>query len=249
MIKNIFMLSIYLMTVVLIWGLVVTILKTPSYLLPSPIEVYIAFVTNHYLLLTNCVITVIESLFGFLLANIFSILIALMIAFNKKLEHIIVPFAVVLKTIPIIAIAPLIVIWFGSDISSKVITSALICFFPSLVNVLRGVKSLDNDLLEVFHIYSVSSVQLTEKFIFPSIAPYIFSALKVSSSLAVIGALVGEFIGANKGLGFIIIENYYSLNTSVVFAAVILSSFIGICYYYTIHFFEKKIIKWEISDI
>jgi NitT/TauT family transport system permease protein len=206
-----------------------------------------SLINNKLTIFVESLVTLTEATAGFFLANIISVLIALIIVFNKDLENTIMPFAVILKTIPVIAITPLLVIWFGPGIYSKIATAGLICFFPSLVCVLRGVKSLDRDLVKLFKLYSADKLQLIRMLIFPSILPYLLAALKVSSSLAVVGALVGEFIGANRGLGFLIISNYYTLNTPYVFACIIVASLIGIMFYYVIHFIEKKSITWMVS--
>ncbi len=229
---------------IILWYATVEVFKIPPYVLPKPLVVFESLILNGSTILSNTVITLREAFIGFFIANLVSITIALGIAFNKNMENTIMPFAITLKTIPILAITPLLVVWFGPGEYSKIATAALICFFPSLVNVLRGVKSLDRDLTEFFKAYAANKLQLIKMLIIPSILPYLFAALKVSSSLAVIGALVGEFIGANKGLGFLIISNYYTLNTPYVFASIIVSSFVGIVFYYVIHFFEKRIITW-----
>lgn len=231
------------------WKLLVYMLKIPEYLVPAPEKVGEVFIEDYKILLSNAYITLIEAIIGFLIANLLSLFVAITISFYSKIEDVVISLAVVLKTIPVIAITPILILWLGSDIFSKFATSALICFFPSMVNVLRGVKSIDNGLLDLFKVYSANRRQLIKMLIIPSILPYLFSALKVSSSLAVVGALVGEFIGSNKGLGFIIISNYYSLNTVNVFAAIILTSLIGIIFYYAIDLLEKRLIPWNISII
>ena len=232
---------------IVIWHLIVTIFNIPKYILPSPVLVINVFFEKYFEIFSNSTITIYEALFGFIIANSFSILIALCIAFNKKLENYLVPLAVALKTIPIIAITPLLLLWLGPGEISKVATAGLICFFPSLVTVLRGVKCLDRDLLRFFKANSADKIQLTQLLIIPSILPYLFASLKVSSSLAIVGALVGEFIGSNKGLGFLIVSNYYTLNTPMVFACIITTSLIGIIFYYVIQSFERKIITWTDS--
>ncbi len=242
-IKTLFTLS----TFFLIWYLTVTLLRIPSYIFPNPAEVFGAMYENSLTIYSNSLITLKEAFLGFLIANLISVSIALGIAFNKNIENTIMPFAITLKTIPIIALTPLLVVWFGPGEYSKTATAALICFFPSLVNVLRGVKSLDRDLVVFFKAYSLSKIQLIKMLIIPSILPYLFAALKISSSLAIVGALVGEFIGTNKGLGFLIISNYYTLNTPYVFASIIASSLIGIIFYYAIHLVEKRIITWTVT--
>ena len=241
---KIFKIILTLSVFILVWYFVVITLRIPTYILPDPITVFESLTVNRLAIFTNSIITLKESFLGFFIANIISVTIALGIVFNKNIENTIMPFAITLKTIPIIAITPLLVVWFGPGEYSKIATAALICFFPSLVNVLRGVKSLDRDLVNFFKAYSANKIQLIKMLIIPSILPYLFAALKVSSSLAVVGALVGEFIGANKGLGFLIISNYYTLNTPYVFASIIVSSLIGILFYYAIHFVEKRVVTW-----
>ena len=225
-----------------VWQGAVLITRAPDYLFPSPLKVFSILISNSRLILSNALLTFGEAFTGFILANFISVLIAFFIAFNGKIENIVMPVAIAIKTIPVIALTPLLILWFGSGSSSKIITAMLICFFPALVNVLRGIKSLEANLLALFKVYEASKTQLIKMLIFPSILPYLFSALKVSSSLAVVGALVGEFIGANRGLGFLIISGYYNMNTAFVFAAISVSSIMGISFYYLIHFFEKKLV-------
>ena len=206
--NKIFKKIIVILIFLAIWHIIVTVFDVSAYIFPSPLKVLNSLAEHWQVILSHAGITFIEAFLGFIIANLISILIALVVSFYRKAEDVVMPFAIFLKTMPIIAIAPLLVIWFGSGIASKVVAAMLVCFFPSLVNVLRGVKSLDRKLLELFKIYSANRLQLTRMLILPSISPYLFSALKVSSSLAVVGALVGEFIGSNKGLGFLIMLNY-----------------------------------------
>ncbi|MDP3093592.1 MAG: ABC transporter permease [bacterium] len=224
------------------WHLLVQFFSFPAYILPSPLEVFNVLIGNIEIISFNAVITFLESFTGFLLANLISILIALLIAFHNKLEDVVMPIAIVIKTMPIIAIVPLLIIWFGPGVFSKIVTAMLICFFPALVNVLRGIKCLDRDLLALFRVYAADRKQLTKMLILPAIMPYLFAAFKVSSSLSVIGALVGEFISSNKGLGFLIISSYYNMNTALVLAAVAISSIMGLSFYYAINFFEKRMV-------
>lgn len=225
-----------------LWETLVVLISPPAYLFPSPLKVFSVLIDNWFLILTNAGITFFEAFTGFLIANLISLAIAIIIAFYRKFEDIVMPIAIVLKTIPVIALVPLMIIWLGSGFLSKIAIAMLICFFPALVNVLRGTKSIDDNLIELFRVYSANRRQLTKFLIIPSILPYIFAALKISSSLAVIGALVGEFIGSNRGLGFLIMSNYYNMNTAFVFATITVSSIMGISFYYAIHFLEKKMV-------
>lgn len=223
-----------------LWQMIVMLFNAPTYVFPAPLKVFDALVNQRQIIFASALVTITEAFLGFLLANSISVIIVLIIYLNKKFAGVIIPFAIVIKTMPIIAIAPLLTIWFGSGILSKVAAAMLVCFFPSLVNILRGIKSLDIELFWLFKVYSANRLQTIKKLILPNILPYLFAALKTSSSLAVVGALVGEFIGSNKGLGFLIMSNYYNMNTPLVFAAITTSSIFGISFYYMIHFFEER---------
>lgn len=217
----------------------------PRYVLPPPTDIGEVFANEPKLLVDNFVVTLLEVLLGFVLANLISIAIALLVSIKRGSQHYVLPLAVVLKTVPIIAIAPLLILWLGSGVAPKVATATLICFFPSLVNMISGINSINNDYLDLFKLYNSSSFQKIKYLYIPYSLPFIFSSLKISSSLAVVGALVGEFLGANQGLGFLILTNYYSLNTPIVFTAVILSSAIGVGLYYSIQAVESKVLKWK----
>lgn len=227
------------------WQLIALIFVVPDYLLPTPFRVSQAFIENYHNIFISSVITLTEALVGFFVANLISVLIAIFIVFNPNWENGLMSVAIVIKTLPIIALAPLLVIWFGSGLASKAMAAMLVCFFPSLVNIIGGVKVLDQKLFWLFKVYAADRWQLVRFFIFPSILPYLFAALKTSSSLAVVGALVGEFIGANRGLGFLIVSNYYNMNTPLVFAAILTSSLIGVVFYYTINLFEERFIFYQ----
>lgn len=226
------------------WQFLVNFFQIPEYIFPSPLQVINAYVQYPRLFLENLLITTTEAISGFIIANLISICVSIVMFYIRKTENVIMSIAVILKTIPIIAITPLLVLWLGSGLQSRIATASLICFFPALVNLLRGIKSIDSDLIDLFKIYNSTWLSTLNLLVMPSTFPYLFSSLKISSSLAVVGALVGEFIGANKGLGFIIIVNYYNSNTAVIFAAIILSSALGVALFYILHYLENKNITW-----
>lgn len=234
-----------IMAFISFWQLTVSLFHISTYILPGPYQVLQAFITYRSTIFKNALITITEAFWGFFIANLISVFIAIFISFHRRFENIIMPIAIWLKTMPVIALAPLLIIWFGPGIPSKVVAAVLVCFFPALINVLEGVKVLDIKLIWLFKVYAANNRQLIGKLIFPSILPYLFAAFKTSSSLAVVGALVGEFIGSNRGLGFLIMSNYYNMNTALVFAAISASSIIGISFYYVLDYFEKKTIFSE----
>jgi len=243
-VKYIIEVIIVVVCMLVLWKLIILIWHIPQYLFPGPEVVARTFIANYEKLLKNMGITLLEIVVGFSIANILSILLALYIFTNKKIERYLMPLAISAKTMPLIAIIPLILIWFGSGISSKIIAVILICFFPSLISMIRGIRSINADTLELFNFYAKNDLQKIRHLVLPFTLPYLFSALKISSSLAVVGALVGELIAANKGLGFVILTSYYRFDIAMVFVVVIITCLIGIVFYYSIQYFEHKLVFW-----
>jgi len=236
---------IFFIGILLVWEIIVLIFNIPNYILPSPISIFSEIINKFFLLIDHTLTTMIESLLGFLLANSISFLAAIAFAHSKTIEKGLYPYAIALKTTPIVAMAPILILWFGTGIISKIVTSAVICFFPILVNTIRGLKDVDEDALNLFESLSASKWQVFKKLRLPNSLPYIFSALKISTSLAIVGAIVGEFVGSNKGLGFLILVSSYHLETSTMFAAIIMSALSGILFFYAISFIEKRVVFWK----
>lgn len=213
------------------WVIIAYILKPPQYLFPSPDKVAVQFVENHEIFFENTFYTLFEVIIGFIIANILGLLSAIIAIHYKILEQTLTIGAIIIKTIPIIAIAPLLVLWFGHGIWSKIAAVTITCFIPILINVLSGAKNIIGEYNDIINLYNLSKLQITKYFILPGVLPYLMSSFKISSSLATVGALVSEFISANKGLGYLIISNYYSMNIAGVFVCIIISSIIGIIIY------------------
>ena len=228
-----------------IWELLVNFFSIPEYLLPSPVMITKEIGANLNLYLFHSGITVFETVSGYMIANILGFLVAILFTYSKTIEQGLYPYAIAIKTTPIIAIAPILVVWLGSGTASKIVTSALICFFPMLVNATKGFSSIDKDAFDLLRSLKSTKVQIFTKLRFPTALPYIFSALKISTGLAVVGAIVGEFVGAKYGLGFLTLTASYYLDTTKMFAAVAMSAFIGIIFFFIISQIEKKIIFWH----
>jgi NitT/TauT family transport system permease protein len=230
------------------WEFLVRVFSVPQYLLPAPSVIAVDFTSNINSLLFHAGVTLWEAFLGFLLANALGILVAIAFAHSKTLEKGFYPFAIALKTTPIIAMAPLLILWFGNGIASKVAAAALVAFFPSIVNTTKGLKSIDSEALDLFKSLSASKWQIFSKLRFPTALPYIFSALKISTSLAVVGAIVGEFVGANKGIGFVILVSSYHLEIVKMFSAVIATALTGIIFFWVVSFIEKRVVFWTTLD-
>lgn len=224
------------------WIIISYVFNPPSYLFPNIYSVGKCFQENYKVFVENALYTIIEVIIGFIIANLLGLILAIIVIHYRQLEQTVTIMAIILKTIPIIAIAPLLVLWFGHGIWSKVSAVAITCFIPILVNVLSGAKEILAKYRDVIYLYNLTKIQKTRYFIIPGIIPYLISAFKISSSLAIVGALVSEFISANKGLGYLIISNYYSMNIAGVFVCIILSSIIGISIYFLCSKIEKRTI-------
>lgn len=231
--------------VLIFWELMVILLKVPVYILPAPSLIALKILSNKGLLLWYTAVTFSEALSGFLLGGLLGILIGIIFARFRFLERGFYPYAVAVKTIPIVAIAPLLILWFGNGLLPKIIISALVCFFPTLVNTITGLKTYDREAFELLYSLSASWSQIFIKLRFPCALPYIFSALKISSTLSVVGAIVGEFAGANEGLGFMILISSYRLETDVMFGAIVLCATLGISFFGIVALFEKFVLFWH----
>ncbi|MBW2981637.1 ABC transporter permease [Candidatus Woesearchaeota archaeon] len=231
--------------VLVIWELLVLIFNVPEYLVPKPTRIISEIVTNFNSLLGHTGITMLEAFVGFIIANILGFIIGVIFAHSKTAEKGFYPYVIALKTTPIIAMAPLLVLWFGTSLISKIVAAAVICFFPILVSTVKGLRIVDEDSLKLFKSYYADKWQIFTRLRLPNSLPYIFSALKISTGLAVVGAVVGEFVGANRGIGYVILVSSYHLETVRMFAAIIMSALGGLVFFWLISLIEKKIIFWN----
>jgi NitT/TauT family transport system permease protein len=159
------------------------------------------------------------------------------------------PIAIAVKTTPIVAVAPLLVIWLGTGWWSKIVAVILICFFPVLVNAVKGLKAADAEYRELFQTLGASRSQEFRKLRIPYCLPYLFSALKISSSLAIVGAIVGEFVGATQGLGYLIMVSSAHLETATLFAAIAAAALAGIAMFYAIGWTEERVVFWHSGNM
>lgn len=231
------------------WHFAVFAFNVPTYLVPSPAAVIAAIQTDFGLLASNAVPTIIEAFMGFLIGNTFAILLAASFVYAKPIEELFYPVAILIKTIPIIAIAPVLKIVLGNGYEPKIAIAALVCFFPTLVNAIRGFRSVDSNLLELMHVLSASKREVFVKVRIQSSLPYIFAALKISVTMCVLGAIVGEWIGANHGIGYILIQASYVFDTPRLFAAILTASTIAIAGFSIVSLVEKWVIRWDAAAV
>ncbi|BCH20484.1 ABC transporter permease [Mesorhizobium sp. L-8-3] len=228
-----------------VWQLVVTLFGVPSYLVPAPTDVAGALAQDRALLLAAAGPTILEAFLGFLLGNTVALLVAVSFVYNKVVEEMFYPVAILVKTIPIVAIAPVLKIILGNGIEPKIVIAALICFFPTLVNSVRGFRAVNPQLLELMHVLSASRTEVFLRIRIYSALPYVFSALKISVTMCVLGAIVGEWIGANQGIGYLLLQSMFDFNAPRLFAAILTASIIAIAGFAIVSMLEKWIIRWD----
>jgi NitT/TauT family transport system permease protein len=235
-----------LVAVVFVWHAAVRLFAVPEYLLPTPSAVAGAFDLG---LVRHAAVTFGEALLGFLCANLLALLTAVAFVYCPPLERSFFPFAIALKTTPLVALAPLLVIWLGTGLPSKVVASMLICFFPTLVNGVKGLKSVEREAAELFATYSATPFETFWRLRLPNSLPYLLSALKISTSLAVVGAIVGEFVGANQGLGYLVLVSSYHMETASMFAAIVCAAAIGLLLFWSVGLLEARLVFWQKVDV
>jgi NitT/TauT family transport system permease protein len=228
------------------WQAIVMIAEIPEYLLPAPSTI---FASIDRTLAVHFGVTFLEALAGFLIASLLAFGCAILFVRFAMLEEGLFPIAIAIKTTPIVAVAPLLVIWLGTGWWSKIVAVILICFFPVLVNAVKGLKAADAEYRELFQTLGATRAQEFRKLRIPYCLPYLFSALKISSSLAIVGAIVGEFVGATQGLGYLIMISSAHLETATLFAAIAAAALAGVIMFYVIGWTEQRLLFWHSGNM
>ncbi|MCM3627793.1 ABC transporter permease [Paenibacillus glycanilyticus] len=236
------------------WELFCRISGLKPYLLPKPSDIVMAASENASNLWVSVYTTITEAVLGFLLSIILGVGFAVLLASSKLIERSIYPYAIIMQTIPIVAIAPIIVIWFGAGMNAIIIIAFLIGFFPMLSNTLIGLNSTDHNMKNLFYLYNASPLQTMLRLRIPAALPYIVAGLKISCTLAVIGAIVGEYIagigGGNGGLGYAITVASSRLQTAYLFACGLSASLLGIAFFLLVNAFSKWLLSsWHESEM
>ncbi len=230
---------------VLFWELSVHIAQLPIYILPAPSTIIQTLFENLGLYSNASLVTLEEALAGLILGLIAGVSAAALLGLWPRLERGVMTLAILIKSTPLVAIAPLLTIWLGFGLLPKIIITALLTFFPVLVNVLSGLRSTDAAILDTFRSWHASRWEILLFARAPSALPHLFAALKVSAPLALIGAVVAEWTGASGGLGRTMWLAYTNLNLPFLFAAVFVLAVMGMTLYSIVTSVERKVVFWE----
>ncbi|WP_265520413.1 ABC transporter permease [Oerskovia flava] len=219
----------------------------PAYLVPAPGAVWDTMVADWAMLLEHTWVTTVETVIGFLLAAVIGVATAVLLVYSKTAEKSLYPLILFAQVIPKIAIAPILVVWFGFGMTPKIILAVLIAFFPVVVSAVAGLRSVDPELLELSATMGASRWKTFRKIRFPGALPQLMSGLKVAVTLAVVGAVVGEFVGADRGLGYVLLLASGNLDAPLLFADLILMSLIGVVLFLLVELAERLLIPWHAS--
>jgi len=228
------------------WGVVVFFEVRP-FIAPNPFAVISALWTNRSLLLLNLAPTATEALCGFLLGNLVAVTLATVFIHSATLRRMYFPVAVIFNTIPIIALSPVLILLFGLSIASKVIIAAVICLFPTLVNMIRGFESVSASELELMRVMSASRREVFFRLRLPRSMPFLFAALRIACTTSVIGAIVSEWIGTDTGIGVLIIQATFDYRTELLYAAIVTSSALALAMFGTVALLEHLFVRWRTS--
>lgn len=237
----------FAVAVVVLWWAVTAVRLVPPFLIPSPGDTWDAFAKHPAYFAEHTLTTTIETLLGFVIAVVVGELVAIAMVYSRPLERTIHPVVLFAQVIPKIAVAPLFVVWLGFGLAPKVVIAVLMAFFPVVISGLAGLKTVDREMLELAATMGAGRWKVFRKIRFPASLPQLFSGLKVAATLAVTGAVVGEFVGANSGLGYVILQANGNIDTATLFVALIIMSLLGVILFGVMEFIERLVIPWHSS--
>jgi len=230
--------------VLVVWEGVSRIFKLPEFVLPAPTAILAVLIAHQRDLGYAAYVTAREVLYGFLFSAVIGAAVALVTARFAAFGRALYPLVVLFQTVPKVALAPLFILWFGFDLAPKVVLIVVIAFFPVAINMMVGLQNVDPNLIALMRSVGASRNEILMRIQIPNSLPYLMAGLKVAVTLAVIGAIVGEFAGAQAGLGYMIQFASTQMQTSLVFAALVEVSVLGLLFYYVIEWIERRYVDW-----
>jgi NitT/TauT family transport system permease protein len=231
----------------LVWEAGVRLFKVPTYLMPPPTAVARVFYDELPKLLFHGWVTTYEMLLGYAMAVGIAIPLAIAITSSQRFDRFITPQMLFFQVVPKVAIAPLFLVWFGVGTTPKVLVAFLISFFPIVIDAAVGLRSMSSEMRDLARSMGASRWQVFAQFRLPTSLPYLFSGLKVAATLAVAGAVVGEFVGADKGLGYLLLVTNSNMETALMFATIVALTIIGLVFFYAVEFLEQMLIPWHVT--
>lgn len=246
-----FLLRLLLVLAILaVWEGAVRIFGIPAFILPAPSSVVLALWRGmaSALYVDHLRITVVETLLGFVFGSVLALVLGTAIALSRRAEYFLYPFIVMFQAMPKVALAPLIIVWFGLGLTSKVVNAALVAFFPLLVNTMVGLRSTDEDRVNLMRSLHASDAQIFWMLRLPNALPFVMAGLDVAMIFALIGAIVAEFVGAQSGLGMLIQSMNFSMDVSGQFSVLLILSLLGLALNRTLTLIRRRLLFWDPSE-
>jgi NitT/TauT family transport system permease protein len=248
--RNTVLRILLLLVSLLIWEGAVRAFHVPAFILPAPsralMALYRGAVSGVYL--DNFWATLVETLLGFLLGTTVALLLGTAVALSRAVEYFLYPYIVMFQSMPKVALAPLIIVWFGLGLASKVVSAALVAFFPLLVNTIVGLRSADEDRVSLMRSLDASESQIFWMLRLPSALPFIMAGLEVSMVLSLIGAIVAEFVGAESGLGMLIQSMNFTMDVAGQFAVLFILAVMGLALNGAVGLIRRRVLFWDASE-
>jgi NitT/TauT family transport system permease protein len=239
--------SLLFLFTVFIWELGARLAWFPSYVLPAPTVILDRLIKTAGQLSHHAIVTSLEILFGFLAAAVVGVLLAAVIVFVRAVDRAVYPWLVFVQVIPKVALGPLLVVWLGFGFLPKVLMAFLLSFFPVMISAMIGLRSTERDSLFLLRSMGAGNFKMFFYLQLPTALPGIFGSLKVAITLATVGAIVGEFIGANDGLGYVLVTANGVLDTTLIFVALTWISVLALLFYAAIAALEQSFVRWHVS--
>lgn len=241
--------------IVLVWEGAKVLFAVPTYKLPHIHQIFADFLRRTgsdelmaAIMALNAAVTALESLAGFALGGTAGLILAVIFAYSRLLERGVLPYVIASQTVPILAIAPMVVVWLGTSWFSKAVIAAYLTFFPVTINMLRGLKAVDPEALALMRALAATPRQIFLKLRVPASLPYLFTALRISATASVVGAIVGELpVGSRWGMGVVIINaaQYYNWQPANLWSAILVSALIGIVFHHVVAAVERHVVRWQ----
>jgi NitT/TauT family transport system permease protein len=228
-----------------LWEVLVKVLEVPDFILPPPRDLYHSFVSKYPIIANHAAITFTEALGGFALSLVLGVAFAVGVVYSRRLQNTLYPLIVILYAMPKSAFAPLMVIWIGYGLFSKIAIAFLVAFFPIVVNTVVGLREVEPELLDLARIYRGSEFDVFRKIRLPNSLPYMFAGIKVALVLSVTGAIVAEFVAANQGLGYLILQANYSLDTAFALVNLLILAALSLALFMAVDRLQKKLAPWS----
>jgi NitT/TauT family transport system permease protein len=230
--------------ILIVWEMFIRIFNVVTFVLPAPSAIIVSLIKNRASLAVATQATAFEVLFGFVLAAIVGVVVALLIVRFERFGRALYPLIVLFQNVPKVALAPIFILWFGFELTPKILLIVVIAFFPVTIDMLAGLQSVEPSFVSLMRSVGASKNKIMLRVRIPHSLPHLMAGLKVAITFSVIGAIVGEFAGANRGLGYVIQFASTQLDTPLIFAALLVVSALGLAFYYVVEFAERLLVPW-----